>query len=122
MRYNDFTQFSVWQRAFQLLKTIYTLTKDFPEEERYGLSSDIRRASNSIVHNIAEGFGRFENKDKSRFYKFSRGSAYEVISLLYVSSALTYLSKPMAEQLILEYKTTIMELDKLIKVVENKPN
>ena len=120
MGYKDFTQFTVWQRAFELLKAIYTSTSNFPKEERYGLCSDIRRAANSIVHNIAEGFGRYGNKDKSRFYKFSRGSAYEVISQIYVSNALAYLKKPDSDILISEYKAVILELNKLIKAIENK--
>ena len=44
------------------------------------MTSDMRRASNSDMHNIAEGYDKYENKDKTRFYKISRGSAYELIS------------------------------------------
>jgi four helix bundle protein len=62
MSYQDFTKMSVWQRGFELLLEIYKITKSFPSDERFGLTSDIRRAANSIVHNVAEGFGRFEAK------------------------------------------------------------
>lgn len=71
---------SVWQKTFNLLIKVYELTKSFPKEERYGIISDIRRSANSVVHNIAEGFGRYEKKYKTRFYKISRGSIYEIIS------------------------------------------
>jgi len=82
MAYKDFTQMTVWQKAFALLIKIYQITKSFPADERFGLISDMRRAANSAVHNISEGFGRFEVRDKSRFYKISRGSCYELISQL----------------------------------------
>lgn len=88
MAYKDFTQMPVWQKAIHLLVDVYKLTKKFPKEELYGMVSDIHRSSNSVVHNIAEGFGRFENRDKSRFYKISRGSAYEIISQLIASNLL----------------------------------
>ena len=93
MSYKDFTEMSVWQKSFDLLIRIYQLTKTFPTEEKFGIISDIRRAANSVVHNVAEGFGRFEKKDKTRFYKISRGSSYEVISQVLVSSALQYFNK-----------------------------
>jgi len=120
MAYKDFTKMSVWQKAKTLLVSIYQLSKKFPNDERFGLTSDIRRAANSVVHNIAEGYGRFEGRDKSRFYKFSRGSAYEVISQLIVSTELKYLDVSEVNSKIESYKDVITELDLLIKTVENK--
>jgi four helix bundle protein len=49
----------------------------FPPDERFALTDDLKRAANSVVHNLAEGYGRFEARDKTRFYKIARGSAYE---------------------------------------------
>ncbi len=66
----------VWGKVFKLLKLVYEVTKSFPSEEKFVLISDMRRAANSIAHNIAEGYGRFEVKEKTRFYKISRGSSY----------------------------------------------
>lgn len=80
MNYPDFTNMSVWKKSFNLGLFVYNITKEFPDDERYGLISDMRRAVNSIIHKIAEGFGRFESKDKTRFYKISRGSNYELMS------------------------------------------
>jgi len=91
MGFEDFTEMPVWKSAFRLLLRIYEVTKRFPTEERYGLVADLRRSANSSVHNIAEGFGRFEARDKARFYKIARGSAYEMISQILVSQALSYL-------------------------------
>ena len=70
MAYKDFTQFTVWQKGFKQLLEIYRITKNFPAEERYGLVSDIRRSANSVVHNIAEGFGRFEKETNQDSIKY----------------------------------------------------
>ena len=80
MKYENFTQMPVWQKAFQLMLKIYQITKNFPSDERFCLISDMRRSANSTVHNIAEGFGRFYPKEKSQFYRISRGSGYELWS------------------------------------------
>ena len=101
MSFEDFTKMPVWQLGFKLIVKIYRITKGFPSDERFGLISDMRRASNSIVHNIAEGFGRYEPKDKTRFYKISRGSSFELISQLLVSYELKYInSKSIRDELI----------------------
>ncbi|MCB2209033.1 MAG: four helix bundle protein [Bacteroidetes bacterium] len=120
MAYKDFTQMSVWKKAKTLLVSIYSVSKQFPDDEKFGPTSDIRRAANSVAHNIAEGYGRFEGRDKSRFYKFSRGSAYEVTSQLIVSTELKYLKDSEVNPIIDSYKEVITELDLLIKTVENK--
>ena len=120
MSFSDFTELSVWKKAFDLLLDIYLLTRAFPGDEKFGMVSDMRRAGNSVVHNVAEGFGRFEKKDKSRFYKISRGSSYELISQILVSHALGYLNDLKKENLIVGYKDVIKELDMIIKTVETR--
>jgi len=79
----------------------------------------MRRAANSVTENIAEGFGRYGNKDKSRFYKISRGSSYELISQTLSSYNLKYLCEEDKTEL-MEYKEVIDELDKIIKTVETR--
>jgi len=120
MKFEDFTEMPVWKIGFDLLIKIYKITKKFPSEERFCLVSDMRRSANSIIHNIAEGFGRYESKDKTRFYKISRGSAYELISQILVSMALQYIRE---EALKTEYielcKRIILELNSLIKTLES---
>ncbi len=81
MKYENFTQMPVWKKAFDLMLKVYQITKRFPPDERFGLTSEmrevcpptrrVRRSANSIVHNIAEGFGRFYPKEKSDFYRIS---------------------------------------------------
>ena len=81
----------------------------------------MRRAANSIAHNIAEGFGRYEPKDKTRFYKISRGSSYELISQLLVSYELEYIKvKSILNDLIEDCKDIINELNSMNKALENK--
>jgi four helix bundle protein len=120
MAYKDFTSMPVWQKALVLLIEVYQITGKFPDSEKYGLVSDMRRAANSIVHNIAEGFGRFENKDKTRFYKISRGSAYELISQSFASNVLKYLSESERGSLSNKCKEIINEEDLIIKSIETR--
>lgn len=121
MKYPDFTSMPVYQKALELLIKIYEVTKKFPPEEKYGLTIDIRRAANSVVHNIAEGFGRFEPKDKTRFYKISRGSAYELMSQSIVSFKLEYIKEEsVLEKILSESNDIIQELNSLIKSIEIK--
>ena len=101
-----------------LLVRIYQITKEYPVEEKYGMVSDMRRAVNSVIHNFAEGFGRFENKDKTRFYKISRGSAYELISQLKASEMLNYINAATKIELENICISIIDEEDSLIKSVE----
>jgi four helix bundle protein len=118
MAYEDFTEMPVWKAGFNLLLNVYQITKSYPADERFGLTSDTRRSANSIVHNIAEGFGRYEAKDKTRFYKISRGSAYELISQILVAQALSYTNEATKYELIQQCRKIINDLNSLIKTLE----
>jgi len=115
MKYENFTQMPVWKRVFNLMLQVYQITKRFPPDERFGLTSDMRRSANSIVHNIAEGFGRFYPKEKSDFYRISRGSGYELWSQLLASQALSYLPTEQQEELVAQCQQVIEDLDRLMK-------
>ena len=78
----EFRNLKVWQKSHQLTLKVYQLTQLFPVEERYGLTSQIRRASISIPTNIAEGCGREGSKELSRFLQIALGSAMEVEYLI----------------------------------------
>ncbi|MEO6133026.1 MAG: four helix bundle protein [Saprospiraceae bacterium] len=120
MAFKDFTSMSVWHKAHELVLDIYTLTDKFPNSEKFGMISDMRRAANTVLHNIAEGFGRYENRDKTRFYKISRGSAYELISQSITACSLSYIANYEKERLAIKCKTIIGELNLLIKTVETR--
>jgi len=82
-----------WKKGHELTLLIYKLTSSFPDEERFGLVSQIRRSSISITSNIAEGFGRGGFSDKVRFYDMAIGSLYEVQSQLCVAKDIGYLNE-----------------------------
>lgn len=74
----DFRELKVWQKAHELTLAVYQLTATFPREERYGLSSQLRRAGSSIAANLAEGCGRNGDAELSRFCSMAMGSASEL--------------------------------------------
>jgi len=75
---NSYRDLLVWQKGMTLVTHVYSLTKMFPKEEQYALTSQIRRCAVSIPSNIAEGFGRHHKQDYIRFLEFSRASLYEL--------------------------------------------
>src|SRR5512133_1836698 len=95
----DFRQLKVWERSHQLTLEVYKATKNFPKEELYGLTSQIRRASMSIPTNIAEGCGRYTDADFARFLQISMGSACETEYQLLLSCELGFLSKDQYDKL-----------------------
>lgn len=92
MKIFSFEKLIVWQKARELSKVIYKTTKHFPEDERFGLISQMRRCSISISSNIAEGTGRHSNKDKARFTEIAYGSALELLNQAILSNDLEFLS------------------------------
>ncbi|MFA6400147.1 MAG: four helix bundle protein [Salinivirgaceae bacterium] len=82
---HNFRELIVWQKARSLHKDIYNLTRRFPKEELFGLTSQLRRSSQSIPSNIAEGCGRNSDKDLCRFLDMANGSAFELETQLILS-------------------------------------
>ncbi|MCB1217987.1 four helix bundle protein [bacterium] len=81
----DFQDLIIWQRSFQLAEEIYRMTERFPKSEIYGMTSQLRRSAVSIPANIAEGYGRFSQKDYARFIGIALGSCTELETLLLLS-------------------------------------
>jgi four helix bundle protein len=81
----------VWQKSMELVSLIYKLTKNFPHEELFGITNQLRRAAVSITSNIAEGSARRSNTERKRFYEIARASLVEVGSQLEISIRLDYL-------------------------------
>jgi four helix bundle protein len=75
----------VWQKAMDFVIDVYALTKDFPDEEKYGLISQLRRAAVSVPTNVAEGYGRRHRGDYLRFVSIAQGSVCELETLLVIS-------------------------------------
>jgi four helix bundle protein len=74
----DFKKLKVWQKSHQLVQAVYNATSKFPEEERFGLTSQLRRAAASIPANLAEGCGRRTDRELDRYVRISLGSATEL--------------------------------------------
>ena len=88
----DFRSLKVWEKAHALTLDIYRVTRPFPAEEQYGLTSQLRRASASVPANIAEGCGRGTPNELARFVQIAQGSASEVEYHLLLAHDLGYLS------------------------------
>ncbi len=88
-----FRDLKVWQKGIELVKTVYRITKDFPRDELYGLSSQMRRAAVSIPSNIAEGFRRRYGKEHKQFLNIALGSCAELETQMVISKELDYLIK-----------------------------
>ena len=76
----NFERLTAWERAAELADLIYKLTREFPPDERFGLTSQMRRSAVSISSNIAEGCSRRTPEDQARFWEFASGSVFEVVS------------------------------------------
>ena len=87
----DFRTLKVWKKSHELTLAVYSRSRGFPAEERYGLTSQLRRAASSIPTNIAEGCGRSSDADFARFLGIAAGSASEAEYLLLLAHDLTYL-------------------------------
>jgi four helix bundle protein len=111
----NFRDLKIWQRGVQLVEDIYQNTRHFPKEEVYGLTGQLRRAAVSIPSNIAEGFGRFHNKEYAQFLFTALGSCSEVITQLTIAQRLGFIKNSNAENLISEAEQISKMIMGLIK-------
>lgn len=118
MIYKSFTEMPVWQKAHNLSGDIFSLTINLPRSEDYGLTSQIRKASNGVSACIAEGFGRSTKKDKSNFYVIARGSSFETQNHLLYGNKVGYFEHEITKKLFDEYNELIHEINKIIKSLE----
>ena len=93
MHVYSFEKLDVWVEAKELAKRIYMLTSKFSDSEKYGLTSQLRRAAVSICSNIAEGSARSSYKDKAHFTTMAFGSTLEILNQLIISSELNFLQQ-----------------------------
>ncbi|GGF11970.1 four helix bundle protein [Flavobacterium limi] len=90
---SHFRKILVWQKSISLVTKIYKVTRTFPKEETFGLTSQIRRSSVSIPSNIAEGSGRESTKDFLRFLYISLGSIFEMQTQLEIAKNIIYITE-----------------------------
>ena len=89
----SFEDIIAWQKAHSFVMAVYNATKDFPEDEKFGLTSQFRRAAVSIAANIAEGYKKLSKADKLRFFNISQGSLEECRYYIILSKDLGYINK-----------------------------
>lgn len=115
----SFEELTIWQESRKFTNKIYALTKKFPKEELYGLTSQIRRAAVSIMSNIAEGFDRRSDKELSNFLSIARGSTAEVQNNLYIALDLKYISKEEFNKTYKESKNVAKRINGLMNYLKN---
>ncbi len=106
----------VWNKSMFLVTSIYTILKKFPDDEKFGLVSQIKRSSVSIPSNIAEGYGRNYSKDYARFLQIARGSLYEMQTQIEISKNLNFIS----DRDIKEIFDLTLEIEKMLNSLINK--
>ncbi len=111
-----FTDLIIWQKGHKLVLDIYNITKKFPNEERFALADQIRRAAVSLTSNMAEGFGRSTSSDKSHFYVIALGSLYEIQNQAIISRDLKYIRTEECDLLLNE----CLEIAKMLTVLIKK--
>ena len=118
----DFKKIQVWERSHHLVLRIYRLTSDFPKDELYGLTNQMRRAATSIPSNIAEGCGRNSQVELARFVHIAGGSASELEYQLLLANELGYISESNYSELdkeVNEIKRMLHGFEKAVR--SNKP-
>ena len=110
MKIFSFEKLIAWQKARELALEIFKITKLFPKDELFGMTSQMRRCSVSIASNLAEGSGRNSMKDKARFTEIAFGSALELLNQLILSFDFEYIE----EQKYIEIREKITEVTVLI--------
>ncbi len=111
MRQFSFERLDVWQRGCELCKLVYQISKNFPPDERFGATQQIRRAVLSVTCNLAEGSSRHKGVEKARYTEIAYGSLMEVLNVLIVGTDLDFLAEE-----------TLNQIRPLIEEVSNKLN
>jgi four helix bundle protein len=118
----SFEKLEVWQLAKKLVIKIYKITSQFPAEEKYGLVSQLRRASVSICSNLAEGSGRNTPKDQGSFYNNAYSSLVEVLNQLLISYDLTWISQTDLNEVRNDIELISSKINSLRKATLKKAN
>jgi four helix bundle protein len=116
----NYKELKVWQKSYQLCITIYKITKHFPKEEKYGLTSQIRRAAVSVPSNIAEGYGRKTTQEYLQSLYIAYGSHCELETQIMLSKDLGYIKTEDFEGLQMGIGEVERMLKALIKALQSK--
>ncbi len=121
-KYKEAEELPVWQKAYKMTLLIYTVTKDFPRTETYGLISQLRRSSSSVGANISEGFSRNSTKELIQFLYNARGSCAETLYHLRLARDLEYLNEKNYQTLRLGYEEVGKQLNGWISSLRKRLN
>ena len=110
---SDFRELRVWQAAMALAESVYAMTSEFPADERFGLTSQLRRAAVSVPSCIAEGNARQSTKDYARFLSMASGSLAEVETQVLLAMRLGYASEQSGSTFLEELRSTAKQLQAL---------
>lgn len=119
-RIKSYKDLIVWQKAILLVTEVYSISKTFPDSEKFGLSNQLNRAVVSVPSNIAEGWGRESNKNQLQFLRISRGSLMEVETLILISKNLNYINDQKFKIISSEIEEVGKILQGLIKSIQQK--
>ena len=109
-----FEKLEVWHKAMELAESVYKVTQEFPANERFGITAQLKRAAVSIPSNIAEGKGRYHRKEFLQFLYGARGSLYETLTQLRLSLSLRYLQESQYQALLNQIQVVMSKLSGLI--------
>ncbi|GAA4050592.1 four helix bundle protein [Flavobacterium chungnamense] len=115
----DYKKYIVWQKSHELVLDIYKTTRDFPKDELFALTSQMKRSSSSIPTNIAEGCGRNSDKDFCRFLYFAFGSANELEYQIILSIDLQFIQIENGQKLLFQVEEIKKMLNGLITKLNN---
>ena len=122
MKTYSFEKLDAWQEARKLAVKIYKVTRDFPEDERFGLISQMRRCCISISSNIAEGTSRWSGKDQIRFYEIAYGSLMELLNQCIISCDLLMLHEDHLKDIRMDIDSIAHKLTRLSDAQRKKEN
>jgi four helix bundle protein len=110
---HDYKKLEVWKKSVDFVKVCYDLTSSFPDSEKFGLTSQVRRSAVSIASNIAEGAGRDSNKEFAHFLAISQGSCFELETQIIIAQQLGFIG---------EESATLFKLNEIGKMIRSLRN
>jgi len=119
-RVRSYKDLDAWRAGVRLVKSVYGISRSFPSDERFGLVSQVRRASVSVPSNIAEGWGRGSTQEYLRFLRMARASLFEVETQLIIAQELEFATSEQVNEVQQEASEAGRILTGLIKSIENR--
>ncbi|GGG44884.1 four helix bundle protein [Bizionia arctica] len=113
---NSYRDLIVWQKSVTMVTLVYKISANFPKDEKFGLTSQLKRSSISISSNIAEGYGRNYTKEYTRFLQIARGSLYEMQTQLQIAVNLRFIEEANLEDI----TNLSIEIEKMLNTLIKK--